>query len=236
MSKSAGDTISSADLIKILPAEIVWFFMFRYAPSKKLMFDEGATLIQIVDEYSGLRAKNNKNAHEKQLIRLCTQGISEEVVSSIPFSHLAASYQAALRNPARTLEIIKRTEHKETVREEEDIILRELTFIDNWLDKWAPADMKFSILENVDKNKFNTQQKKFFKNLSDKISELPQNADGEVFHKTIYSFKDEFGLAPKILFSSIYELLIDKDTGPRAGWFLSILPREWLVKRLKLEV
>jgi lysyl-tRNA synthetase class I len=29
-------------------------------------------------------------------------------------------------------------------------------------------------------------------------------------------------------------VLIDKTSGPRAGWFLSILPRDWLVARLQL--
>jgi lysyl-tRNA synthetase class I len=47
--------------------------------------------------------------------------------------------------------------------------------------------------------------------------------------------KDTAGLSPKQLFGTLYKVLIDKESGPRAGWFLSILPREWLVKRLKLE-
>ena len=36
------------------------------------------------------------------------------------------------------------------------------------------------------------------------------------------------------ILAELYELLIGKNSGPRAGWFLSILPRDWLIKRLKI--
>jgi lysyl-tRNA synthetase class 1 len=71
--------------------------------------------------------------------------------------------------------------------------------------------------------------------LADKIVEAPEDADGDWFHKAIYDFKDSSGLAPKELFSTLYSAIIGQTSGPRAGWFLSILPRDWLIKRLKLE-
>jgi lysyl-tRNA synthetase class 1 len=42
-------------------------------------------------------------------------------------------------------------------------------------------------------------------------------------------------LQPQQVFKPLYKVLIGKESGPRAGWFLSILPREWLVKRFRLE-
>jgi lysyl-tRNA synthetase class 1 len=71
--------------------------------------------------------------------------------------------------------------------------------------------------------------------LAKKVETAPADADGEWFHKAIYELKDSTNLAPKQLFSTLYKVLIDKDSGPRAGWFLSILPRDWLIKRLRLE-
>jgi lysyl-tRNA synthetase class I len=47
--------------------------------------------------------------------------------------------------------------------------------------------------------------------------------------------KDSTGLEPKELFQTLYQALIAKDSGPRAGWFLSILPHDWLIKRLRLK-
>ena len=64
---------------------------------------------------------------------------------------------------------------------------------------------------------------------------LPADADGAWFHNTIYAFKETAGLAPKELFTTLYRAVIGKTSGPRAGWFLSILPRDWLIRRLRME-
>ena len=79
------------------------------------------------------------------------------------------------------------------------------------------------------------KEQQYLLTLAGKIEVAPADADGEWFHKTIYELKDTTGLAPKQLFSILYKVLIGKESGPRAGWFLSILPRDWLVSRLRLE-
>jgi lysyl-tRNA synthetase class 1 len=38
---------------------------------------------------------------------------------------------------------------------------------------------------------------------------------------------------PKQLFSAIYFSILGKESGPKAGWFLSVLPKDFLIKRLK---
>ncbi len=235
MSKSAGDTITAADLLKLLPAEVVWFFMLRYSPDKLLYFDTGATLIRLFDEFSELLSKSDKTEQEKQLIELCLQGVEKPTISSIPFTHLVESYQAALKNPQKTLEVMRRTEYKESVDNEESVIVTELKFIDEWLNTQAPEDVKFSLVEKVEADDFSEKQQQFMAQLADKIEQAPPEADGEWFHKTIYAFKDSTGMEPKELFQTLYKALIGKNSGPRAGWFLSILPREWLVRRLRLE-
>jgi lysyl-tRNA synthetase class 1 len=146
-----------------------------------------------------------------------------------------ASYQAALKDADKTLDIIRRTEHAQIVDEDADIIRNELKFIDAWLTKHAPEDVKFALKDTVDAAVFNTAQKAFMNGLADKIAAAPEDADGEWFHQAIYSFKDYEGLGPKDLFTTLYQALIGKASGPRAGWFLSILPRDWLMKRLRLE-
>ena len=39
-------------------------------------------------------------------------------------------------------------------------------------------------------------------------------------------------MQPADVFSALYRLLIGKTHGPRAGYFLSILPQDWLLARL----
>lgn len=235
MSKSGGDTITAVQLLQVLPPEIAWYFMLKSAPEKQLFFDAGPTLIRLIDEFSELIAKQDRTPEENQLLELCMHGITERTVSNIPFSHLVASYQASLKDVNLTLEVIKRTEHATTAEKDAEIIKNELRFIDHWLQKYAPDDVKFELSQKVDASQFNDVQKQFMSGLADKISKAPVDADGAWFHQAIYGFKESSGLEPKELFTTLYQAIIAKDSGPRAGWFLSILPRDWLISRLKLQ-
>ncbi|HUD10311.1 MAG TPA: lysine--tRNA ligase [Candidatus Saccharimonadales bacterium] len=235
MSKSAGDVVTATDLLRVLPPEVVWFFVVRHAPDKQLFFDEDSTLIRLMDEFGELLAKPNKTKDDRQLIDICLHGITQPTVSRIPFSHLVASYQASLKDINRTLEVIQRTEYAKVVTEDAEIIKSELKYIDEWLKNWAPEEVKFSLLESVDPNDFTEPEKVFLQKLGDKVAESPADADGSWFHNAIYSLKDELKLDPKELFGILYKAVIGKTSGPRAGYFLSILPRDWLMKRLRLE-
>lgn len=235
MSKSAGNTVTISELLEVLPPEIVRYFVLRFAPSKQLFFDQTDGVIRIIDEYAELLAKQDKTADEEALIYACTNTLKENTISNVPFSHLVASYQSALRDKNKTLDIIRRTEHAVTVDGQEDVILKELDYIDAWLNKWASEDTKFDLLKSVENLELSDAQKSYLASLADKIESAPQDADGEWFHKAVYDLKDASGLPPKELFTTLYQVIIGKTSGPRAGWFLSILPRDWLISRLRLE-
>ncbi|HSW80736.1 MAG TPA: lysine--tRNA ligase [Candidatus Saccharimonadales bacterium] len=235
MSKSSGDTITAAELLDVLPPEIVWFFILRYGPEKLLFFDEGETLMRLFDEFAELLAKPEKTAQDNQLLELCLYGVEESTVSRVPFTLLVTSYQASLKDANKTLEVIKRTEYSKVATEDAETIVNELKFIDTWLQKRAPEDVKFELSDTADPTNFSEQERTFLSKLSDKIAQAPADADGGWFHNAVYEMKDESGLEPKAMFSALYRVLINKDSGPRAGWFLSILPRDWLIARLKFD-
>jgi lysyl-tRNA synthetase class 1 len=236
MSKSAGDTITASELLDMLPPEIVRYFIFRAAPDKLLFFDEGEALMRLFDDFAALLANPEKTDSEKQLIELCMHGVEQPTASNIPFTHLVASYQASLKDAQRTIDVIKRTEHADTAERDAEIITRELQFIGAWLEKRAPEEVKFSLSDTVDLTQFTETEQAFLRGLGEKVADAPADADGAWFHDAIYQFKDELGLGPKELFTTLYRALIGKTSGPRAGWFLSILPRDWLVTRLSLKL
>lgn len=235
MSKSAGNTVTASQLLDMLPPEIVWFFILRAAPDKLLFFDEGETLMRLFDDFAALLAKPEKTESEQQLIELCTHGIDRPTVSNIPFTHLVASYQASLKDAQRTIDVLKRTEYAETAEQDAEVIVSELQFIDAWLQNRAPEEIKFELTFTISASDFTDQEQQFLRQLGDKVSTAPADADGAWFHDAIYGLKDQLGLAPKEMFTTLYRALIGKTSGPRAGWFLSILPRDWLIERLSLQ-
>ncbi len=236
MSKSAGNVITAKELLTVLPPEIVWFFLLRSSPDKQLFFGEGETLLRLFDDFAALQAKSDRTESEQQLLELCLLHVDTPVVSNVPFSHLVNTYQASLRNPDQTLQTIARSEYAEVAATQADTIRRELAFIDTWLDRWAPEEMKFSLAEHVEAASFSETEKRLFTLLAEKIAAAPADADGEYFHLALYSLKDELGMQPKEIFSALYRLLIGKTSGPRAGWFLTILSRDWLLGRLSFTI
>ncbi len=234
MSASKGTGLDAEGVTQVLPPEIVRFFMLRFPPSKRLYFDPENGVSQLIDEYAELLAKEDKTDDEKQLLEICRTNLNP-VISRVPFSHLVASYQAALKDADKTIEIIRRTDPDYEMDQNLEIIKDELKYIDQWLDKWAPKDVKFALADHVDASQFNDGEKEYLAALADKIASAPEGADGEWFHKAVYEFKESHSLTPQQVFQPLYRALIGKDSGPRAGWFLSILPRDWLIKRLKLE-
>lgn len=235
MSKSAGNVVTAKQLLAMMPPELVWFFILRSAPEKQLYFDEGETLLRLFDEFAALLINESREPWEQQLLELCLYGVKEQTISNVPFSHLVASYQAALRDQAATLAIIKRTEHAEVAEQQADIIVRELQLIDNWLTTSAPESLVFSLRQSVDMSEFTPEEREYFTMLAGSIATAPEGADGAWFHATIYDLKEHVAIPPKELFGSLYRLLIGKTSGPRAGWFLSLLPRDWLLARLRGE-
>ena len=236
MSASKGTGLDAMEGASIMPPEVVRYFILRAAPLKRLYFDPVNGVVQLMDEFAAFAAKSDKTESEEQLWYICTRGNNQNrSVSRVPFSHLVASYQASLKDADKTLDVIKRTEHGAVAEQEADIIREELKFIDEWLRLRAPEDVKFELAEQVNAGDFSETEQQFLKALGDSAAAAPQDADGMYFHERIYELKDELGLQPKELFTTLYKALIGKTSGPRAGWFLSILPRDWLVKRLKLE-
>lgn len=235
MSASRGTGVDAYEMTNVLPAEIVRYFMLRSPASKRLFFDETDSLIRLVDEYSSLLGKPDQSELDKEILYLSQRGVSERSISSVPFSHLVTAYQASLRDVEQTLATVARSEYAEAAQTEADVIRRELVFIDRWLDKWAPDSVKFVLTDSINVADFTENEQKYLRTLADDIKEAPADADGAWFHEHIYAHKETSGLAPQELFSVLYRAIIGKTMGPRAGYFLSVLPRDWLIERLSLE-
>ncbi|HET7320142.1 MAG TPA: lysine--tRNA ligase [Candidatus Saccharimonadales bacterium] len=235
MSASKGTGLDALEAAELMPAEVMRFYVFRSPPLKRLYFDPVNGVVQVMDEFAAFAARGDRNEPEEQLLDLSTRGLKQKTVSRVPFSHLVASYQASLKDVGLTLDVLRRTEYARVVDEDAEIIKTELQFIQNWLDKRAPEEVKFNLRENVDIKEFSEQEQAFLRKLGDKVSQAPEDAEGAWFHDAIYALKDELGLDPKDMFGTLYRALIGKTSGPRAGYFLSILPRDFLVRRLKLE-
>ena len=238
MSKSAGGVVTAMDALTIMPPEILRFFMLRSLPAHTLVFDEGLGLYNLIDEYSKVEqaVKAGIPTDFADAYQVAAGQTGMQTISSVPFSHLVAVYQAAQGRSEMVMDILGRTGFEAQVKAEHDVIVRELAFVANWLTKYAPDSVKFSVQPVVPAVELSDAQGTFLTALADAVAAAGQPLDGQGMHEAIYMAKEKAGLAPADAFRTLYQVILGKDSGPKAGWFLSTLNQAWLVSRLRLTI
>ncbi len=229
MSKSSGNVLTPNQALEVMPAEILRYFVVGSKPSKTLQFDSGLGLYQLIDNYTKVINDDTAVLNYAHAVR------TEETIVNIPFNHLVSVYQAASENSQATKEILERTGYEDEVQSSWPTIERELAFVATWLEKYAPESVVFKIQKNVPKIDLSEEQMYFLNLLADFLENQNRDLDGQEMHDAIYSAKDKAELKPMQAFQALYRVILGKESGPKAGWFLSSLDLEFLVSRLRLE-
>lgn len=236
MSSSLGNLITPAQALEIMPPEILRYFVFRNLPKRVLYFDSGLGLYNLIDEFSKAEeAVESGNDHDfAQAYQVATAISDERTISSVPFNHLVSVYQAARGNTVEIIKILERTGYEHVVKSQANVLKREIPYVANWLEKYAPESVKFAVQDTLPKIELSDQQSSFARILADKLEAL-NGINGQMMHETIYTAKEESGLQPGDAFKALYRLILNKDSGPKAGWFLASLDQSWLISRLRQE-
>ena len=244
MSSSLGNLVTPAEALSVMPAEVLRYFIVRSRPEKTLYFDMGAGLYRLFDEYSKVKydvQRGDDNPFkEAYLFAQAAQESSNSAIAHIPFNHLVTAYQsvsgADLQTKASEVRalLLRSGYSEEDYFKEVDVIERELAYIDNWLTHYAPEELKFSIHEELQKHQLTSRQRQFLEKLAARLEEVGQ-LEGQSMHDTIYMVKDEVGIDPSSAFAALYKVILGQESGPKAGWFLASLDKDWLVQRLKLK-
>jgi len=236
MSSSKGNLVTPEQAFKIMPPVALRYFYARYLGKKRMDFDPSLGLFRMLDEFSKVDGdvRAGRENEFAPAYKIATFGQDAQAMSSVPFSHLVSVYQAAIGDPEKVLEALKRTEYAGVVDEQRDLIVGELDYVKNWLAEWAPEDVKFEVQDQLPEVELTDQQKQLLTKLGQAIEAHEGAKDGQYYHDLIYELKDQVGIEPKEAFQAIYRVILGKDFGPKAGWFLSILDPDWLVKRFRL--
>jgi len=104
--------------------------------------------------------------------------------------------------------------------------------VDKWLESFAPPMVKFSIQKTLppEVRNFNAQQRQVMKILSER---MPGYEDGQAIHDGIYNIAREVDMNPKKLFQTISQALLGTKSGPRLGYFLVSMDRDFVVERFR---
>jgi lysyl-tRNA synthetase class 1 len=235
MSSSKGNLVTPAEALQIMPPEVLRYFVVRSRPERTLYWDAGQGLFNLIREFAITKeiVEDGGAAEYADAYRYAVASGQTETISSVPFDHLVQVYQAARGDDQRALEMIERTGFEGYAKTQADEILAEFKFVANWLGSHAPESIKFELQTKLPQVELSDAQKQFLGELANAVE--AKELDGQAMHEAIYAAKDSAGLKPAEAFQALYRVLLGKDHGPKAGWFLASLDSTWLAARLRLE-
>ncbi len=233
MASSTGVAVAVADFLKIVPPQAVRYLIFRSQPMRHLEFHPGRDTIALTNELTGLQEKveaGQASAEEQSLYQVSTAGLPTRIVK-VPFQHLVTVYQAAAGHQKEIERLLRRSGHQECLKDKK-ALQEQIERVKEWLRNWAPEEAKFEIQPVLPEKakKISPQQKKL---LAAVIQAINAGKKGQELHNFIYETGRKLGLSPRETFRPLYLVLLGKDSGPKAGFFLTMLGKELVVDRLK---
>lgn len=219
MSSSKGRGFAAADILTILPPELARFLLVRMDIKKQTNFDpsEPETIPKLFDEYQkAAEAYFNKTDEDLARIFELSQVGEVKRPPSVRFSVLA--------------QWIQMPNMEESIKKEG---LEEwATYTRVWLERFAPESEKFFVKEEIPQESKNLSEKQ--KEFLQKVAkEIDTTTDAESFQKQLYELGKEMEISSKDAFAAIYLSLIGKNHGPKAGWLLLSLDKDFVKKRFE---
>jgi lysyl-tRNA synthetase class 1 len=237
MSSSKGKGSSSREVADLLPPEILRTFLLQKPPERVVEFvPDGDTVPLLYDSYDRF-AKSYWSEDESDFSTLFQYLNLPEIRSDLQqkilprFSTVVFLAQMPHLDPKTEIEKID-----EVVLGAKDVeeLDKRVKYAKIWLNTYAPDDYKYEIqkdLPSVAKD-FNEEQKKALQSVLEYIKGGAV-LDGQEFHTKLHEIKTKLNIDPKLFFSAIYQSILGKESGPKAGWFLSVLDKKFLEKRLE---
>jgi lysyl-tRNA synthetase class 1 len=221
MSSSKGNVLPIHAMLEVVPPEVLRYLILRVPPQRSIKMDPGLPLLQLIDEYDDVEARNR----DSRALEL--SAISGIPPIGVPFRHMVTVVQAAQGDLEQWMQILRRNGyHLDNV----EGLRQRAAYAQRWLETFAPEELRFQIQDQVPvvARDLTAEQREALRLLGDR---LQPGMTGEQIHQLIYSLKDELGIKPDLLFKAIYAVLLGKPQGPRAGWFLSTLDTTFVKQR-----
>lgn len=231
MSSSLGEVITLRECLEIYEPEIIRYLFASTRPNVEFAISFDLDVIKVYEDYDKTeRVYFDEKLVEskKRYLKECRNyefsqvgNIPKKMPLQVPFRHLTNLVQVHEGDVKKVLE-----EYKTFIKTDFDkkkLTTRALCAW-NWVQKYAPEDMKFKIHEKVSdaiKEKLNEDQRKAIKLLVEKMKKEKYD-EGSLFEE-FYNICQELKMDNKVFFKGVYLALIGKERGPKlAGFILTI--------------
>ena len=240
MHSSKGTALSSEEMLKITPPEVLRFLLMNNQPNKHLTFDSELGLLNLVDDYDKFERvyfgvekeiKGMKDLEKTYELSQPNQ-VPKKIPFQLPYRHLVTLVQIG-ENWKKVKNILQRTEQipKDLKKPDEEHLRQRAEHAQYWLENYAPEMLKFKVQKKIPKISLTGEQKNFLKMFLEKTPDI--GWEPENIHNAIYKISEEQKIPIKTSFKTIYQIILGKEKGPRAGYFLSNLDKDFVTGRMK---
>lgn len=221
MSSSKGRGSSAKEIADLVPPKILRLALIGKEIGQAFNFDpEGDTIPVLYDQYDKLAeqyqtVKDDDYARLFELIHPASSRSNLDVSKQMPrFSQVAFVVQMPHMDLAKEFPDADQAELEERA-----------LYAKRWLSTYAPEKFVFKLQDELPEAARNLPDsaKAALRDLKTVIEQADGMPSGEELHQELHKSKE---------FKAIYLAFLAKESGPKAGWFLSVLPKDFVLKRL----
>ena len=236
MSSSKGRGSSAKEISDLVPTKILRLALLGKDINQQINFDpQGDTIPVLYDQYDKL-AENFWAGTKDDYARLFE--LIHFPRNLPPSVFLQRFSQVAFMVQMPHLEVeaeVEKIKGSPLTTEDKTELAERAKYAKRWLAEYAPEKFVYELQNTLPDaaKSLSEAQKKALGELLLYMEMRPQMPSGEELHKKLHEIKEAQGIAPSELFKSIYLIFLGKTHGPQAGWFLSALERDFVLKRIK---
>jgi lysyl-tRNA synthetase class 1 len=248
MSTSKGRGAAAHVVAEVMPAEQLRLLFLRPRYNQAIDFDpEGTDAIpRVFDEsdriaaaVAGREVKGELPSDPDRIFAACLVDPEADLAAEAaayrpPFSHLALLIQV----PGVDVEAQAVVEKGGPLDDREQRILEERSGAARiWLDSYAPDRARLTIHRDAlpdAARALDDGQRRLLEALATALDSLPAAGwSGEAVQAAIFAAAQDEGLPAGRAFAALYSAFLGQGSGPRAGWLLAALERDFVVGRLR---
>ncbi len=242
MSSSKGVGSSAKEIAALLPPELLRFLMLRTQPKSVINFAPNYETITrlfrdydtLLEKYAAWEQENPQPELSKDLLALVYSQLTETVEPYHPFDISTLISLLQVPHLAIEEEIRRRSSHPLTELDWEKANQR-LQVAQKWLDDYADDEEKliiyFDTLPETVKQ-LTTEQVTYLQQLETDLAHLDA-WEGEALQTTLFSTAKAIPIALTEAFPAVYYSFLGKERGPKAGYLLSYLDKDFVLQRIK---
>jgi lysyl-tRNA synthetase class 1 len=244
MSTSKGHGAPAHRIVEIIPPEQLRLLFLRPRPNTSIEFEPDGTdaVPRLFDEFDRLAAATAGKSVKGELppgyeavfrysLLDPAADVGQEAAWFRPaFAHLALLTQVPGVDVAARVEDEK---GEPLTPREQEVFAERLRAADAWLETYAPPAARMQVHRAglpPEAEALSTEQRTF---LAAFAAGAPDQGRGDAWQAALFATATSAGLAAGDAFRAIYLAFLGRPSGPRAGWLLASLERDFVVGRLR---